>query len=309
MLLAIILGFSTDASATLIDRGGGLIYDTDTKGTTGIHTETKSDYIKVSYPSKAMPWIPLLLLDEDGSGGQSITGSVLYFEPDRELQTTELNGKVFDSGFSFSGWFNLTRMPAGSGDIMGFSYDDFWVTLQGDGSVNIHLKYTSTNITGLATQEWNNLAVTYDLSTVNFYLNGTLVGTSETSGPVEFPDDEGDTFTIGGYHGFYGYAAQIKIWKRGLSAEELNMEINRVDSSNSEGIEHQWLFDEGTGIQASDSVGGVDFKIRTPYWIDLDGPYEIDHDSMLRVTSESKLLPIPPAFGSADLNQDGNWPQ
>ena len=38
MLLAIILGLSTDASATLIDRGGGLIYDTDTKGTTGIHS-------------------------------------------------------------------------------------------------------------------------------------------------------------------------------------------------------------------------------------------------------------------------------
>jgi len=226
----------------------------------------------------------------DGDGGQSITGSVLYFEPDRMLQTTELNGKVFDSGFSFSGWFNLTRMSAGSGPITGITYDAFYVAFQGEGSVGIYLNNTGTNITGLATQEWNNLAVTYDLSTVNFYLNGSLVGTSETSGLVEFPDDEGDFFTIGGYHGFYGYATQIKIWNRGLSAEELNMEINRVDSSNSEGIEYQWLLNEGTGIKAIDSVGGVDIQFRTPYWIDLDGPYEIDHGSMFRVTSESKLL-------------------
>ena len=129
-------------------------------------------------------------------------------------------------------------------------------------------------------------------------MHGTLVGTAESTGSVEFPNDEGDSFIIGGLSsGLYCYAAQIKIWNRGLSAEELNMEINQVDSSNSEGIEHQWLLNEGTGIQASDSVGGVDFKIRTPYWIDLDGPYEIDHDSMLRVASESKLLPIPVAFG------------
>jgi len=230
----------------------------------------------------------------DGDGGQSITGSVLYFEPDRMLQTTELNGKVFDSGFSFSGWFNLTRMSAKLGDIVGCietsDPDKFNIDYQGEGEANIFIKGRRATITNLAANEWNNLAVTYDLSTVNFYLNGSLVGTSETSGLVEFPDDEGDFFTIGGYHGFYGYATQIKIWNRGLSAEELNMEINRVDSSNSEGIEYQWLLNEGTGIKAIDSVGGVDIQFRTPYWIDLDGPYEIDHGSMFRVTSESKLL-------------------
>jgi hypothetical protein len=30
----------------------------------GSNTETKADYIKVAYPFKSMPWIPLLLLDE-----------------------------------------------------------------------------------------------------------------------------------------------------------------------------------------------------------------------------------------------------
>ena len=33
-------------------------------GPGGSDTETKADYIKVRSPSKAMPWVPLLLLDD-----------------------------------------------------------------------------------------------------------------------------------------------------------------------------------------------------------------------------------------------------
>ena len=253
-------------------------------------------------------------VDSDCSISPSITGNVLYVEPNRGLQTKELNGEVYDGGFSFSGWFNLTRISAEVGDIIGCiesaEHFVFNIDYQGESIANIYIKGKKATITNLATHEWNNLAVTYNLSTVNFYLNGTLVETAEVSGSVVFPDDEGAIFIIGGFgYGFYSYVTQVKIWNRGLSVEELRMEINQYDSSNSEGIQHQWLFNEGRGNTASDSVGGVDFKFGqygAPYWIDLDGPYEIDHDSILRVTDESKLLPLPIGFGSADLNQDGH---
>jgi len=188
--------------------------------------------------------------------------------------------------------------------IIGATHEDFYLARQSVDSVSIHLHNTSASITGLATQEWYNFAVTYDLYTVNFYLNGTLIETADGSEhPVYFLDEENPSFCISA---FSGAAQQIKIWNKGLSAEELNMEINQKDSINSEGIEHQWLLDEGTGRKVSDSAGGADFYLTKPYWVDLDGPYEIDHNSVLRVSNENKPLPLNPAFGSADLNQDGH---
>jgi len=243
-------------------------------------------------------------LDSDCEGYPSYPGNVMYFEPGRMLETTELNGKIFENGFSFSGWFNITQNSDGHSCIVGTTYDAFYISCQGGNNVDIDLNSTGINIKNVAIQKWNNLAVTYDLSTVRIYVNGILIGTSEASGPVSFPNDPGDSLTIGGY-GHYGYATQLKIWDRGLSHDELILEINKVDSFNSDGIEHQWLLNEGEDIKALDFVGGVDIQFGTPYWVDLDGPYEIDHNSMFRVTNENKLLPVPSVFGSADTNQDG----
>jgi len=252
-------------------------------------------------------------LDSDCEGYPSYTGTVLFFEPVRMLTTTELNGKVLENGFSFSGWFNFIQMPAEGLDIIGFietaDPNTFNIANPGDGSINIHLKGQRATISELATNEWINLSVTYDLSTIYFYINGALVETADASGPVVFPYDDRAIFAIGGLgQCFYGYITQIKIWDRGLSREELNMEINRADSSDSEGIEHQWLLNEGRSNRVKDSVGGADIQfsqLNTPYWIDLEGPYEIVHDAVLRVSNENKLLPFPNCFGSADLNQDG----
>ncbi|PKI17577.1 LamG-like jellyroll fold domain-containing protein, partial [Colwellia sp. 12G3] len=237
----------------------------------------------------------------------------LYFEESRGLKTQELNGKVFDQGFSFTGWFKFSKLPQGGGVITGYNWESFVITHDGT-NLEIWLNQNNVRMNNLQLDSWVNLAITYDKNTLKVFLNGELQGSPiTTTNDVVFPIGDGVNFLVSGFYedGFYGKAKQFKIWERALSDDELSLAINNKNSNESIGIKHQWLMDSGQGNEIIDSVGAANFKLnddintKIPLWHFEKSPYEFDVNSINKVYSSDKNLPFVHVWGVADFNQDG----
>ncbi len=130
--------------------------------------------------------------------------------------------------------------------------------------------YTDASLQ-LNTGEWYHLAVTYDNAAraLNVYLNGELAYTTTTSyiGYVNFGVERGNetgswgnvvrVFWVGYSYepvrDFEGLMAEVRIWNRVLSSDEINAENHfyTVDPT-SEGLVAYWKCNEGTGNTIKD---------------------------------------------------------
>ena len=127
-----------------------------------------------------------------------------------------------------------------------------------DGSKNV------TNWRGMTQDVWHHLAVTYDSATgsVAIYIDGEAVASGTYQfGPVNLYDASlaDPVFHIGKSYNakrwFNGHMAEVRLWNRALSADEINAEghFYGVDAA-SEGLIAYWKLD-GTGTHVEDYSG------------------------------------------------------
>jgi hypothetical protein len=228
-----------------------------------------------------------------------------YFEDDRGASTPALNGRVFNSGFSLSVWFNFRKLLPELRGILGDGPSTMNIESPGNGDLHVTYNLETVNIPAVEMDQWINLAVTAGDGQVRFYKNGELVSESAMSDTtITFPEIEENAFYLG-Y--FWGYAKQLKIWDTVLSQAELQAEI-AVASSVSKVPIHQWLMNDGVGSQLRNTgnVGGETFNYTNQViWKNVNSPYEILLESEIKIHSKNKTLPGTAVWGSADFNQDG----
>ena len=79
----------------------------------------------------------------------------------------------------------------------------------------------------LTANTWTHVATTYDGATLRFYVNGTQVGSSAATGPI---DSSSGVFRIGGNsifgEHFDGRIDEVRVYNRALSATQINTDLN-----------------------------------------------------------------------------------
>jgi len=106
-------------------------------------------------------------------------------------------------------------------------------------------RYPMTSTAHFATGQWYHIAVVYNGSTVTLYINGKVDTYATTGGGnVSFNDSYMDGFHIGrSERGRYinGYISEARVWKKALSANELQANVCYVDPT-SDGLIAYWRF-------------------------------------------------------------------
>ena len=115
----------------------------------------------------------------------------------------------------------------------------------------------------VATNAWSHVAVTFDGSSIRFYLNGIVVGTKARIGSLTA---NGNPLCLGAYNcsalRFGGALDEVALYARPLSAAELqahaaagNPTQTPTPAATPAGRTAFWRFDEGSGTTVRDSSG------------------------------------------------------
>ncbi|MBK8784602.1 MAG: tandem-95 repeat protein [Anaerolineales bacterium] len=145
---------------------------------------------------------------------------------------------------------------------------------EGAGGILPSQNHPVSGTTVIANNVWYHAAATYDGTTLNLYLNGTLEGSvvvgqpsaSATTSPTAFATSiRSNGTTLQGF--FQGVMDEARIWNRALPLPELQSNINTQLTSGT-GMIARWGMNEGTGAVISSSVGTFDGALTNgPLWV------------------------------------------
>jgi hypothetical protein len=160
-------------------------------------------------------------LDFDGSKYVTIPHNAVFDSIETNNRMT-IEGWVYVRSYP-SGWFTLLNKYEATGD-WGWEFD---IENNGNG-LQLWNDTNSRVVTGIlpAPNTWHHIAVAYDHSAnqVRFYLNGALVATRVSPGPLK--DTDGEPAYIGfspagGDEYSNGIISELKVWNRALTTEEI----------------------------------------------------------------------------------------
>lgn len=108
--------------------------------------------------------------------------------------------------------------------------------------------------TPFSTGVWYHVAVTFDGSIENMYVNGALVATKSLSRTVDLTSGDFYLGRSAGGRQLDGALSECRVWSRALSKAEILNGLCGVDPA-SKGLEAYWKLNEGQGNVASDISG------------------------------------------------------
>ncbi len=182
--------------------------------------------------------------------------------------------------------------------IMGV--EDYFLIRVGDGPIPPNQVQLATKSNGkgdnatdaawqLDTNRWTEFTLTYDTTTgeTKVYFNGVQKGSTQICAfrePVDWNTASGDI--TDGPRGFYvgysyapdrsfnGYMAEMRIWNRVLTKEEINEPFQAYEvAPDSPGLVAYWKADEGAGNVFHDYANGYDLRCQSaPKWIPVALP-------------------------------------
>ncbi len=192
---------------------------------------------------------------------------------DRYWRGATLSAMGATSAFSFSGWSKFTgtavlwdSITGGGNDAWSLGFGIYVSAAASPTSVNIRAWKDSYSVnyieaTGVNPQNYNHYALTYDGSTLTFYINGSSIGTRSVSGSVE--DSAvgigGYTQTPAGYAYTYdGYCDEYGYWDSVLTSAEVTAIYNS-------GTPLDLTSDSGNYVSSADLEGYYRFNTRNTY--------------------------------------------
>lgn len=184
---------------------------------------------------------------------------------------------LIDTAFTFSMWVNPgstgTDRMLGGGQFQDGSGESYPFVLRTSGNqfattINTTSgEQTLTGTTTFSTSQWYQVALTYSPSSgVNFYVNGSLEGSTTLSGAV----DSLSSFVIGedldttGLANWDGLVDEIRLWNIARDSSSIQGDKDRTIGGKTENLIGYWRLDEGTGNLAFDLTSQ---KIK----LDIDG--------------------------------------
>ncbi len=151
------------------------------------------------------------------------------------------NAAIFDLGSTISKNWWLHTLPAASGKGVRVGL--------GNGVGNVtNLDYAFPAATA---DDWHNIAVTYNGSSLLLYADGELISTAvaavaSDSIPLFFGQKIDDTGS------FTGNIDEVRFFNRQMSQTEIQMFLNQTVAPDMDGLVNYWKFDEGTGSKTFD---------------------------------------------------------
>ncbi len=132
---------------------------------------------------------------------------------------------------------------------------------EGAGGTNPGLNHPVLGTTVIALNTWYHAAVTYDGTTWNLYLNGSLETTLFIGKPLQNLSIQhaaiataiNSTGVNQGY--FDGIIDEVRLWNKALTVDEIRSNINKKIMSPTSNLQARWGLDEGTGTTITDISG------------------------------------------------------
>jgi len=192
---------------------------------------------------------------------------------DRYWKGATLSAMGATSAFSFSGWSKFTgtavlwdSITGGGNDAWTLGFGMYVSAAASPTSVTIRAwkdNYSVNYIeaTGVNPQNYNHYALTYDGSTLTFYINGSSIGTKSVSGAVtdSAVGIGGYTQTPAGYAYTYdGYCDEYGYWDSALTSAEVTAIYNS-------GTPLDLTSDSGNYVSSADLEGYYRFNTRNTY--------------------------------------------
>jgi len=197
-----------------------------------------------SYPGSGTTWTDLSGRGDTGTFGASTAaptyssangGSIVFDGVDDYVSITSNTNVAGLTTYSVSIWVYCNLGSSGI-DSRFFWRGNYGVLLSKDTN-NIFFFYIRSSITGTISNvgtsssvlgNWNNIALTYDGSTMRAYLNGNLAGSTSMTGGII---DDGPTIVRLGLYPAAGFASSCRIsgcleYTRTLSAAEIQQNFN-----------------------------------------------------------------------------------
>jgi hypothetical protein len=168
------------------------------------------------------------------------TGEAYSFNGNGDYLEAPSLGSGFSSGFSVAVWIKPVFHGAGSSNhilsyesgndsntVFRFEQDDDSAGELDFGVRSDSSSFTEISYTGLVENTWSHLVGSFDGSVIELYHNGSLVGSS----PASVVNDSANFFKMGARHitqdYWEGYIDDIRIYKKGLSIDEVDLLLNR----------------------------------------------------------------------------------
>jgi len=200
----------------------------------------------------------------------SAIGNALTFNGSSNYVTvpSTINTAITGNNITVEGWFyitatfNLTSLVT---EALGINNNVKFGITSGlaSGAQKIYAGFTNagssttvTSATNLPLNTWTHIAATYDGSSLNVYVNGTLSGTvANSSGLPSGADSWYFGKAASGSNLFPGNMDEIRIWNVARSQSDINANKNTVISNTSSGLVGYYKLDESSGSTAADATG------------------------------------------------------
>ncbi len=117
---------------------------------------------------------------------------------------------------------------------------------------------------------WTHIAASLEKNTMRLFINTVEVANGRCSGPTanhKVPFAIGNGETPGGRYGLFGFRgaiAQVRIWKRALTASELKAQAVKYLTGCEPGLAAFWPLDDGSGQRVRD-LGPSKLNITLPF--------------------------------------------
>jgi hypothetical protein len=130
--------------------------------------------------------------------------------------------------------------------------------------------------TQIPLNEWHYVAITYDGTTLRFYLDGIPDGGGLLPGPLDPNDDPlhiGVDFP-GGDEYWSGLIDEVRIWNRALKPAHVRAAMNGHAAPLASALVGYWRFDEGSGNRAKDKSREKNHGtlVNGPTWVTPGAP-------------------------------------
>ena len=166
------------------------------------------------------------------------------------------------TSFTYMTWFFAESGQTGFSDLIqqdNLASSTFWIRYY-NGDSNFKAKFRiGGNANGVEVSPppsfsvWHNFTVTWDGSTVTYYLDGIVQGTENMSGLYNGTEP----IYIGNWQtqeGFLGKIDDISIWNTALSQQDIQSYMTCPPTGSESGLLGYWNFEEGIGTTALDQT-------------------------------------------------------
>lgn len=237
-------------------------------------TDVSSQDFKILQPSKIVyvAIVQGIVTKAIDMGGRAYV--VEKFQTDASMKA--LTGLTMECRLYVRGFVRTSR------NVMGIGWN--WFMRFGDVSIDDNVlqvgpakisgsTYFVTTKTRFTANKWYHVAVTYNGSSVTFYINGVAdVSQSVPQGTIDFTDKYDGGFLLGSTGSMNGYMSEVRVWNRALSSAELQDGVCYVDPK-SEGLIAWWRMNavQEDGSVKDETGHGYDAKpyIRSPItWVE-----------------------------------------